>query len=291
MLHRPKNRFAVDKLRQEREAELTKECTFRPETSSRHSVGPRPTSAPSIRRLSGGPVGDRLFRDAQARARKREQDAKSKENQLEAECTFRPQLVAAAPSSRERAPSVDPASASQRLYLEASARAQKLQSAQRALKDQEVACHPFQPTINPNSAALLDPAQYRPIEQRIAALQRAKNDKLHQLRTDHYEGNPELTFRPAVNPSVHRSGRSDSASPGHVDAGTRLAREAEQSQRRQVERRRKQDDEFQKTFTFTPTISAGSQALIKSKHLTDTGFYDRQRQHEQRVVRRGTGEG
>ncbi len=284
---KPRNRFAVEKLRQEREAELSKECTFKPDTSGHGAVGPRPTSAPAARRHSVGSVGDRLFRDAQARSRKREQDAKAKENKEDSECTFRPQLVAAPPMARDRG---DGLTVSQRLFQEAAARAHKLQSAQRALEDEEVACHPFQPTINANSANLVNPTQYKPLEQRIAALQRAKNEKLHQLRTEHFEGNPELTFRPAVNTGISRSGRSDSsrgsASPTHSDAGARLAREAERSQRRHVERRRKQDEEFAKQFTFTPTISTGSQALLsKSKHLADSTFLERQRQHEQRVVR------
>ncbi len=80
--------------------------------------------------------------------------------------------------------------------------------------------------------------------------QRAKNEKLHQLRTAHFVGNPELTFRPAVNPGPgphtpthsvgsHAAGSRDGTSVGasaQAAAAERLSKDAEDAARRHVQR-------------------------------------------------------
>jgi hypothetical protein len=224
-------------------------------------------------------VGDRLYQDALQRQRKVEAVRQQKEEEEAGAFPFRPQVRH--PASRSSVTSTV-----ERLYGEAAARTRKLATAQEAMKEEEVASFPFHPTINPDSVNLLDPAQHRPLQDRIGALQRAKNQKLLQLRTAQQENDPDLTFRPAVN-SHGRSCRTPASGSGAAEpASERLSREAVAMKRRHVEMQRRHDDELQKQFTFTPAISAGSRKLVEQNpDIRDADFYTRQQMFERKVVR------
>jgi hypothetical protein len=273
---KPRNRFNTEELRRAREEELNRECTFQPRTSASSSVRPRTAIATS----------ERLFREAEELRRRRESQQLAKENEVVADCTFQPSIRRDAARPR----SASAVRASNRLYDEAARRKQKLEVSQKALREAEIASYPFRPRLNAESEALVEGTAHKPLQERIADIQRSRDERLTKLKLDAELDNPDLTFRPRL---ISRSGGEQLSEAASMSSATesvservtrRLSHEAVEAHRRHTERQRKWQEAQEAAHSFKPDILPKSRQLAARTEMGEASFLERQRMFESEKV-------
>lgn len=162
--------------------------------------------------------------------------------------------------------------ASDRLFAEAEAQRQRRAEAQRKRVAEETAAYSFRPSINPDSREVLAATAhlYKPIEARVADLQRAKEENVHRLRMEQLLEDENLTFRPRINEKSEVVARQRSQEAGLKTVSERLAFEAEVAQQRRAAREREWAEREARRHSFAPRINPRSEKLVEG------GFEERQ---------------
>ncbi|KAJ4453710.1 hypothetical protein PAPYR_11747 [Paratrimastix pyriformis] len=268
----PRSGKTVDRMRKELEEKFRKECTFQPRISSVS----RPTSAIAAGSESRQQRMERLAHSRDEEFRRREQDKAEREQEELAECTFQPQVnqrpQTAAATGRS-------SGLEDRLLHEADNKAALRERAKRLQEDLEMAQNGgFRPQIN-DPSQYLDLSTYRPIHERVGALQRAREEKLRMARMQAAEAarkrqqqqdeqrtrEAAYTFAPQVNPFSEKLVRESQLFSGpNRDF---LERQAYFEQ----QRRKKQAAEMLRHARhqpFRPDVRTATQVLEKAGHPT-----------------------
>eukprot|EP00947_MAST-08B_sp_MAST-8B-sp1_P004059 g4059.t1 len=145
-------------------------------------------------------------------------------------------------------------------------RAMERERAKRQLEEAELESFPFQPSINPHTAAILDMTRYRPIHERVGDLQRAKNAELQRRRIEQEKVNPDLTFRPEISAEserlVHRR-RLEAEDPAAAfNVTERLVRDAASQGEKKNRRAEAWQDKEAAEHRFRPTLTERTQQIV-----------------------------
>ncbi|GFR49740.1 hypothetical protein Agub_g11897 [Astrephomene gubernaculifera] len=255
-LSRPRNERVeqrYEQLRQAKEEEELRNCTFQPRTG-------RPPSTPRMQ--AGGPVHERLYNVKPAWMLKRDEILREREQAALASCTFQPQC------GSRRIPDTT--------TITTTAAVSRSNSAARR---------------RPNSAAAAasgagSDSTYVPIHQRVADLLRSRNEKLAKVQVKmELDGGP-VTFQPEINArSAQLAAERQRQQPAEVAALPanerlyRLAQEQSCGIRRRttgedssssygdVATARDQRQQHQQQRPAVPNINPRSRALAESSKL------------------------
>lgn len=264
------SRYSKAAIIAEIERERAEACTFAPRLIAKPLLA---TDASLEERLEVWSTRAAANHARQLEARKEYEEEKL------AECTFAPRINAS--SSRGRARDVDPVAAAERLHHEADHRTHLREKARRLNEAEQLASMPFAPALSVASRRTIEKkgaSAAKPIYQRVADLQRAKNEKLHALLLDQRSsGGKELTFAPRINPLSERMAREKEKK----EAEARAAEESEeptsadrlsQSASTRLLSKKLQaahalESELAKTYTFKPAVNPVSEKLLQTSRV------------------------
>lgn len=270
---------SVDRLKADLHRKYLDECTFRPKINT--SYKSKQERATGQKRL------DQLSRSRLETLERREKQRYERFQKESKECTFRPKTNK---NHRVSSKKLSSKRVSDRLYDLAGKR---VESRQRAAmeKQRRSAKHSYKPSINPDSEKILDMDSYQPLQERIGAMQRAKTEKLQQLRMEVAYGNADLTFRPKIDRTSKKiveeqrrqEGGDKKDEEDHVTDSKRVEDRLLSNQttrmQRKIRLRQRQMAEMSRVCRFQPRINETSKRLVKQCGMKGS-FLERQEVRE-----------
>ena len=206
-----------------------------------------------------------------------------------------PTAVVMPSALREPEPEAVPAVVN-RLYMEAEVRSSDRAKAKAAAEKAQLAEFKFKPTINATSTALAAD-QRRPVHERTAEVQQAKEERIHRLRMEGILSNQDLTFKPKINEvseriaimKLRQQGLPVSDAPGSTsgeskegpDAAStkRLTLATSEYEKRREARSKAAAEAEMRAFSFKPRLNKNSEKIVEHKVGEDGGgFMARQAQ-------------
>lgn len=200
------------KSKEELEAEAEEQ--FRNHHPFRPQINPK---SKQVATNSGSSCYERFDRYYQEKQHKIEQLKRERQQQEQEVCTFRPKTNSSKNSptydnmstdsleggrdnhNTHKGPSTDASlKAGARLYNEALKSRTKLEMKRQEREKEQEVDQEYRPNVNPESIAIIDLAEWKPIHERITDLQRDKDQRIHQQRLKEYQENPDLTYRPKI---------------------------------------------------------------------------------------------
>ncbi|KAG9391020.1 pathogenesis-related genes transcriptional activator [Carpediemonas membranifera] len=130
----------------------------------------------------------------------------------------------------------------------------------------------FQPQLNGNSERMIE-KDYRPVYERIEAIQHMKETKLAQARDQFLQQH--APFTPSISKRSERLAMRRSVS----DVTERMAEDQQKAEGRHRSRRSRHDEELAEQFTAKPQINDKSRAILTHNDVysrTDLTFAERQ---------------
>jgi len=183
-----------------------------------------------------------------------------------------------------------------RLYMEAEVRNSERAKAKAAAEKAQLAEFKFKPTINTTSTALAAD-QRRPVHERTAEVQQAKEERIHRLRMEGILSNQDLTFKPKINEvseriaimKLRQQGLPVSDAPGStvgeskegpdVASTKRLTLATTEYEKRREARTKAAAEAELRAFSFKPRLNKNSEKIVEQKVGEDGGgFMARQAQ-------------
>ncbi|KAK3275755.1 hypothetical protein CYMTET_16127 [Cymbomonas tetramitiformis] len=167
----------------------------------------------------------------------------------------------------------------ERLYQQSETKFVAREKAKKELEEAQLGTCPFAPRINNYNAK----KTYKPLQERLADLQRSKSEKIARARMAQELEDPELTFQPRLNQTSMRIAevleeRTEEAAMLGVTA----------SSAHLIERRMKKQEEIQSVMneecTFQPAINQTSERMIQVMETFGRNPDFVQRQQEQQDV-------
>ena len=270
-------RRTKEALRREREEQLRRECTFQPQLQAAKKA-----------RVDAKTRRQRLYEDKSRAWKEREAKKRREEERKLQEYQFRPRTTVAGGSKSGTAPASTgngEESAADRLYREAERRRQRQQEAARARRQEQEGEFAFQPEINPTSSQKVDPAQYRPLHERVEDMQRVKEENLHRRRMERLLEDDDLTFQPQINQRSERLARSEGG--GGLDGGVqRLMDEAQRAQQRKLARTLEHAREEADQASFNPRINPRSDRLVAKRGDFEMRQAESERERREKELQR-----
>lgn len=283
----PFGRSRLEKLRQEVEAKRMAECTFRPKINSY-------PSSKRQRKLTREERLEQLSKPRSEVIEDREQKRMQREIEEAKACTFKPKINPPPPGVSASARGVYSSGSGsdseekksvpveERLHREAARRVEERQRAQREREEQEIQAYPFRPSINPDTTAIVDMSQYKPIHERIGELQRVKNESLQRLRLDAERSNRDLTFQPRISEESDRLAQARMIETGEAPVEERLTMDAALTAKRRAERVEAWQATMAEAHTFAPQISHNTARIVAEMPEFSEDFVRRQEILEKR---------
>jgi hypothetical protein len=176
-----------------------------------------------------------------------------------------------------------------RLYMEAEVRNSERAKAKAAAEKAQLAEFRFKPTINATSTALAAD-QRRPVHERTAEVQQAKEERIHRLRMEGILSNQDLTFKPKINEvseriaimKLRQQGLPVSDAPGFVgeskegpDAAStkRMTLVTSEYEKRREARTKAAAEAELRAFSFKPRLNKNSEKIVEQKVGEDGGGF------------------
>lgn len=257
------------------ETALDPECTFKPKINEKYQGKSAAVNLPFPERMK---QWQHQTEDQEARRMKLKAQL---EEQSMQECTFQPEISKKAKGK----PREDPAQVAQRLFQSADKRVSMREKARERKEEEEVCKLPFSPEINEVSreVARRSKKSSKPIQHRVAELQKQKSARLHHLKLKEYINDPNLTFHPQISECseslalASRKGYLKYLKPherlSSSDSGSKLDKLQAQAHRKD-----------EQDLTFTPEISENSKKIVQDSKLyqgLNKDFVSRQAAYEE----------
>lgn len=126
-------------------------------------------------------------------------------------------------------------------------------------KVEEQTSHTFQPDIKSSLSVLRgEKAEQKPIHQRIASIQKEKQEQLVHLRTEIEINNPDLTFTPKLNENTRRIAEQKVV---EADVTRRLMQDAYDKIYKKIKQATGVNQQLSDEYTFQPNISVHNRSV------------------------------
>eukprot|EP01138_Halocafeteria_seosinensis_P016341 gb/GECG01016672.1/.p1 GENE.gb/GECG01016672.1/~~gb/GECG01016672.1/.p1 ORF type:complete len:1008 (+),score=208.69 gb/GECG01016672.1/:1-3024(+) len=286
-------RKSKEELEAEAEEQFKNHHPFRPQINSKS----KQVAVESV----GSNCYERFDRYWQERQTKIEQLKRQRQQQERQVCTFKPKTNSAKKGAvpdymstdslennrqenqENRKPSGRDTSlkAGARLYEEAVRSRTKLEKKRQEKERESESETTYKPNVNPESIAIVDLAEWKPIHERITDMQREKNERVHQQRLKQYQDNPDLTYQPKI------LEKSEKMYKGKGDVTSRLLAAGKERESRLMQRKQSLEEENAKIYTYKPQVAKSSEQLLQSDpELKDANFLERQKKLEEDRTRK-----
>ena len=254
-------RKAKTDLVKEREEEFKQNCTFKPKINKLPYKKDLNYEEPSS--LSYEQKINQLSRPKSDIVEKREKLKRKQQKIEEAECTFKPCITPYKQINR----SFSEYPVEERLYQDAETKFTERERIKREKEEELALKFPYSPQVQGSVSKIIGTKREKPpLYMRLEEVQRDLNEKKKVIRLEAEKNDPDLTFRPQINPYSSQL------------ASIKKSRD-QNSKNSSVERKVKLSDQFSidEKYTFTPRISS------YSGNLSTKDFLERQKALQEKI--------
>lgn len=280
------------------------ECTFKPKLVARYKARSKHVDQPLSGRLC------QWEKDQVDKERRRIQLKQELEAEEMKECTFHPNVqkrngekkaTEAHQRTREHGKIADLESleeavnkpfkkdirrlriheTAERLHNDASRRAIDRQLSGKRAEEKQIREYAFKPKINEKSRVVAaSKTGGKPLTERLSEIQKEKRSRLHKLRVQREQEDPNLTFQPKINATSNELAlNARTGVVKHLDVVERLSTNVSSALTKKIRRQEQLLQEQALDHTFVPEVSENSRKIIEHSkffRLTKDDFVARQ---------------